>query len=263
MQLGESLRRRRRSSGPGGGGLPDWTASYGRLALVATGLALGGLLFGYLFATRMLFPAPPPPGEMQTVPDLGGLPAESAAESIREAGLAVGEIEQVRHPRADSGRVIAQAPLPGQLARPGTAVRVTVSQGPERAAVPDVEGLRREWAVNLLEAAGFRVEVDSIEADEPRGQVVALEPEPGTDVELPGDVLLTVSTGPRLVAMPVLRGMTEEEARDTLRTLGLEVAEVEEVFRFGRDRGIVVEQAPPADSLLEVGTTVRFSVGRR
>jgi beta-lactam-binding protein with PASTA domain len=159
--------------------------------------------------------------------------------------------------------VIGQAPLPGQLGRSDTGVRLTVSLGPERGSVPDVIGLRQAWAQNLLGASGFRVEADSAEAREPRGVVVAVDPTPGTDLAIPGDVRITISTGPPLVAMPVLVGMTEEQARDTLRALGLSVLEVEELFRFGRDQGIVVEQTPPADTLLQAGTAVRLGVGRR
>jgi hypothetical protein len=38
---------------------------------------------------------------------------------------------------------------------------------------------------------------------------------------------------------------------------------VEEVFRFGRDQGIVVEQEPASDTELQRGTEVRLAVGRR
>lgn len=263
MRMGESLRRRR-TRRSGGGGPRAWLdRPAGRMGALLAGVALVGLAVGYLFSTRILFPAPPPPGDLTTVPDVSGLDVQAASERILDVDLVPGTIRSVRHPEADSGRIIAQAPLPGQLARPGSGVRLTISQGPERGLVPDVVGLRREWAVSLLEAAGFRVEADTAEAAEPRGVVVAVEPEPGTGLTLPADILVTVSTGPPLVAMPALLGMTEEEARDTLGVLGFEVDETEEVFRFGRDRGLVVGQDPPADALLPPGATVRLSVGRR
>lgn len=262
MQLGESLRRRRSSSG-GGPSLPSWKALGGRLALVTTIVAIGGGLIGYLFATRVLFPAPAPPSDLLTVPDVIGLSVDEARTRIMEANLDPAELDLVRHPQADSGRVIAQAPLPDQLARPQGGVRMTVSLGPERASVPEVVGLRRDWAVSVLEATGFVVEADTAESSEPRGVVVSVDPAPGTGVSIPGDVRITVSTGPAMVPMPAVVGMTEEEARDTFEVLGLYLEEVDEVFRFGRDQGIVIQQTPPADSLLLVGSTVRLGVGRR
>lgn len=261
MQLGESLRRRR-TSPTSGVGFPRWGAG-ARLALAAVVLAFGGALVGYLFATRALFPAPGPPGDLRTVPNLLGLPSGEARVRIAEADLVPAEVEFVHHPRADSGQVIAQAPLPEQLSEPAGSVRVTVSLGPERSVVPELVGLRRGWAVNVLEASGFVVEADSTESSEPRGVVVEVDPEPGSDLAIPGDVRIVVSTGPPMVPMPAIVGMTEEEALDTLQALGLALEEVEEVFRFGRDQGIVVQQTPPADSLLLVGTAVRLGVGRR
>jgi len=261
MQLGESLRRRRTSSA-GGTGLPSWGAG-ARLTLAVVLFSFGGALAGYLFATRALFPAPAPPSDLRTVPDLVGLPSAEATVRIAEADLAAAEVEFVHHPRADSGRVIAQAPLPEQLSEPAGSVRLTVSLGPERIVVPEVVGLRQDWAVNVLEASGFVVQTDSTESREPRGVVVEVEPEPGFDLPIPGDVRIVVSTGPPMVPMPAVVGMTEEEALDTLQALGLALEEAEEVFRFGRDQGIVVQQTPPADSLLLVGTAVRLGVGRR
>jgi beta-lactam-binding protein with PASTA domain len=261
MQLGESLRRRRTSSA-GRPGLPRWGPG-ARLALATVALAFVGALAGYLFATRALFPAPAPPSDLRTVPDLTGLSSEEARVRIAESDLLSGDVDFVHHPRVDSGRIIAQAPLPDQLAQPEGRVSVTVSLGPERSLVPEVVGLRREWAVNVLEATGFVVQADSTESREPRGVVVEVEPEAGSDLPIPGDVRITVSTGPAMVSMPAVVGLTQEEAADTLRALGLALEEVEEVFRFGRDQGVVVQQTPPADSVVEVGSAVGLGVGRR
>jgi beta-lactam-binding protein with PASTA domain len=41
------------------------------------------------------------------------------------------------------------------------------------------------------------------------------------------------------------------------------VAEVEEVFRFGRDQGRVVEQDPATETELQRGSAVRLTIGRR
>jgi serine/threonine-protein kinase len=129
--------------------------------------------------------------------------------------------------------------------------------------VPDVLRLDQARARVVLETGGFVVEVDSVEAEEARGQVVALSPPPDSMVALPAQVTLVVSTGPPLVFMPMVLGLRQVEAEILLDSLGLDVIEVEEVFRFGRDQGVVVEQEPAADSELERGSGVRLKVGRR
>jgi beta-lactam-binding protein with PASTA domain len=84
----------------------------------------------------------------------------------------------------------------------------------------------------------------------------------GSILEVPGTVRLTLSRGPPMVPMPYLLGIPQAQAIDSLLVLGLAVAQVDTVFRFGRDQGIVVEQDPPPDSLVRRGAGVRLSVGR-
>lgn len=268
MDLGSGLRRRRGKSrrkkkGGSSAGSRRKKGGWGRVLLKGLVLAAVGLGLGYGIATQVLFPAPPPPGDVTRVPALTGLTVEAARQELAEAGLSLEEADVVRHPAIDSGTVVGQSPLPDQLSLPSTPVRVTVSLGPERREVPEVLLTRDAWAKSLLEATGFTVLADSVESDTiPRGYVAAVEPEAGTELALPGEVALTISLGPPLVSMPRVLGMSELQARDTLNKLGLDLVEVEAVFRFGRDRGIVVEQAPPAESLLEPGAEVRLSVGR-
>jgi serine/threonine-protein kinase len=175
----------------------------------------------------------------------------------------VGTVDSLHHPSLDSGRILGQSPLPGQLAKPGSGVRVTRSLGPQLRAVPDVRNVPANRARIVLETSGFVVRMDSVDAEIPRGRVVETVPEPERTVALPAEIRVAVSRGPPLVAMPMVLGLQEAEAVAVLDSLGLTVGEVEEVFRFGRDQGIVVEQEPPADTPLERGSAVRLAVGRR
>jgi len=235
----------------------------GSVLMKAVGLALVGWLAGYLLSTRVLFPAPPPPGDLNEVPDVRGLGVASAQEVLESSGLALGPVDSLLHPSVPEDVIMGQSPLPGQIARPDSPVRVTVSLGPQRRAVPDVTGLDEDRARIVLETSGFLVRSDTMESEEPRGRVVEVTPAPGDQVVLPGQVRLMVSTGPPLITMPFLLGLPEEEAVTMLDSLGLIVGPVEEVFRFGRDQGVVVEQDPASDTELERGTTVQLKVGRR
>lgn len=276
MKLGGSLRRTRSRHGGGEstrGPGPDtrkarrgrgvWRRRWGPAVLWALGLGIVGWGGAYLVATRILFPAPPPPKGLIQVPDLRGLQVDSAGRKLADAGLKLGAVDSLRHPTVAPGLILGQAPLPGQLALPGTAVRVTRSLGPQLRAVPDVSGLALDRARVVLETSGFVVTLDSATADVPRGRVIAMDPPADSVLALPAQVQLTVSLGPPLVPMPSLLGMDSATAFAVLDSLGLVVGQVQEVFRFGRDQGIVVEQEPPADSLLERGSAVSLSLGRR
>jgi serine/threonine-protein kinase len=175
----------------------------------------------------------------------------------------MGSVDSLSHPSVAAGVILGQAPLPGQVARPGTPVRVTVSIGPQLRSVPDVRRLDEARARIVLETSGFVVHIDTAQAEEPRGRVISLTPPPDVVVALPASVRLLVSAGPPLVVMPFVLGLEQLQAEAMLDSLGLVVAEVVDVFRFGRDQGIVVEQEPAADTPLARGSAVRLSVGRR
>ncbi len=279
MKLGDSLQRRRRGrrrsrpeEGRADGRGARWLWTGGRsflpwlrgrnLLIGVVALALFGWLFGYGIATRVLFPAPPPPGDLVEVPDLGGLGLVSATERLEGIGLEVGTVDSLQHPSVAAGLVLGQSPLPGQVLRPEEPVRLTVSTGPQTRSVPDVVGLNGDRARIVLEASGFIVAVDTTEAEAVRGNVVSISPGPGQDVALPAEVTVMLSAGPPVVEMPYVLGMERAEAEAVLDSLGLVVSDVEEVFRFGRDQGIVVEQEPAAETELERGSSVRLTVGR-
>jgi len=272
MRLGGSMRRRR--SGV------KWTVRYRQKATGVRGYlatefgtvgflwkvglaALLGLGGGYLVATRAFFPPPPPPGDVARVPDLLGQTVTDASGSLDELGLTVQVVDSFRHPTAPAGAIVGQGPLPGQLSLVGDTVRVTLSMGPEERPIPDVMRLRVDRAQTVLEATGFQVILDSIESDTARGRIVSMEPEAGMVTTIPQEIRLVFSTGPPMVEMPLLLGLQEEEAVAVIDSLGLSLQGVETRFRFGRDQGLVVEQEPPAETLLERGSAVRLVVGRR
>lgn len=269
MNLGSSIRRRRgkgrKAEGEPASGPPRGPAALltPRVLGAALGVAVLGLAVGWGVATRVLFPAPDALTGLVEVPDVQGRTLDGVEQALAETGLELGAVEQFHHPALDSGTVVGQAPLPGQLLLPGAPVRVAVSVGPDRRPIPTVSRLAATQAVDLLRATGFEVTVDSVESDRPRGRIVAVEPAEGSALALPADVHLIVSLGPPSVVVPVMLGLSEVVARDSLQALGLVVGDVEEVFRFGRDQGRVVGQEPPGGTEMERGSAVRLVVGRR
>lgn len=277
MDLGGSLRRRRggarrggtarKGTGEGSGGPrrsgPGWGAGSRRILVGLVVLLLGGG-GGYLYATQVVFPgAERNVAEWVAVPDLRGTSLVEASSLLEGQGFQMGRVDSIQHPEALQGVLVGQTPLPGQLLDPGGQVEVTLSLGPERRPVPDVTRLRADRAMTVLRTTGFEVTVDSVEADEPEGRVVATDPPSGFEVTLPAEIRIDVSLGPPLVTLPDLVGMMEERARIVLDSLGLAVGEVESRFRFGFSQGEVVEQFPSAGEEVSRGSPVRLVVGGR
>jgi len=267
VKLGGSLERRRgrrRQASARAGGPSSWEIDLGRGLLAAVGAVIvAGWILGYVVSTRVLFPPPPPPGDLFAVPDLRGSGIASARERLAGARLTLGAVDSLLHPSVAVGLILGQSPLPGQVARPDSPVRVTISLGPQTRSVPDVRALELDRARTVLETSGFVVTLDTAESEVERGRVIDVFPPPDSVIPLPSQIRLLVSTGPPVVVMPFVLGMPEDSARMLLDSLGLSVSEVEEVFRFGRDQGIVVQQEPASDMEVERGSSVRLQVGRR
>jgi len=257
-------RRRRGTSSSAGASLKDvLKGAAGRPWARITVLSLTGLFIGYVMATRVVFPAPPTPTDLVPVPDLEGQTLAEVEGNLGDLGLVIGAVDSVKHPTFADGSVFGQSPLPGQWARAGAEVRLTLSSGRQEIRVPDLEGDPVEQAQTLLRAAGFTIEVDSVESSVPRGNVVTMDPSAGEAVEIPATIRLEVSLGPPMVAVPRLIGLSEEDATEQLEELGLLVSDVEVRFRFGLDQGKVIEQEPAPGREIEEGSSVRLVVGRR
>ena len=116
--------------------------------------------------------------EPVAVPTVTGQGAEAATSAIEEAGLEVTRADDAYSTSVPKGSVISQSPSSGTLL-PGETVTITVSKGPEMVAVPSVEGLSRSAATTKLEAAGFKVAVQTFLGG-PLDEVRASRPSGGT-----------------------------------------------------------------------------------
>ena len=202
--LGDSLKRRRggpSSSEPGpprDRKLPKLLgpfslARWGMLAAIIGVVSFG---VGYLLSTLVLFPRPETAGAGVPVPELYDQTLSDAEATLRVLGLELGDVRELTSATTDSGRVLAQDPVPGQQLLPGASVAVGVSAGAPELRVPPLAGLGQATARDLLETLGFDVAVQQTRsAAFPAGVVTRSEPETGTRQPLPAEVVLVVSSG--------------------------------------------------------------------
>ena len=193
VRIGDSIRRRhgQRTQPPKRRGFPwaRWLAYFALAAAVAFGT-------GYAVSVHVLFPAPEQVTGGIPVPALAGRDVRDAKRELLELGLELGDVAEIPHPTVPTGIVVAQSPVAGQQLRPGASVGLGVSAGPVRVAVPDVTGFRAARAAALAARLGFAVEEIEEESLLPAGQVLRVEPAPGTPLELPSTIVLVISSGP-------------------------------------------------------------------
>jgi len=93
-----------------------------------------------------------------SVQNFTGKPADQAVQALTAAGLQVDATQQVNSDTVPQGAVVSQDPPGGTLYR-GDKVTLVVSKGPEMVKVPNVVRMQQDQATQVLEAAGFHVEV--------------------------------------------------------------------------------------------------------
>lgn len=197
------------------------------------------------------------------VPALTGRTLREAEALSAPRGLAL-RIEGRRH---DAGvpaeRVLAQEPAPGASFKSHRAVRVWMSLGPRRIAVPRVEGESVRSARAALEQAGVPL-ARTIEVRDaaPEGTVLVQRP-PAGETEL-GDegASLLVSRGPRDVSyvMPDLIGREARAVLEALEAAGLKVTDVRYRSYPGVAPGIVLRQSPGAGQRMSARAALSLDV---
>lgn len=201
------------------------------------------------------------PGE-ETVPDtLVGMGRRAARKALTDLGFRVDEVER-QSSDVGENRVISVSPDGGQRLERGQTVTLTISSGPESAAVPDVLRQSREDATDALRNAGFEVEVREQErGDVDVGTVVAQDPA-GKQVRGQGStVTITVATAPTTIDVPDTTGDTEAVATGKLAGAGFEVSSRSRETENPDEDGIVLAQTP-GNGKAKKGSTVTITTGR-
>jgi serine/threonine-protein kinase len=218
---------------------------------IAAALALAALA---LLAWLLLVPP------QRTVPDVTGVRSAEASRILQNRGFEV-DIQAVVDPDVPKDRVATQDPQPGEKAREGSKVTITVSAGPGEVAVPAVVGLPRDAAVRALRAAGLEADVErAFSSDVPAGRVISATPNEGQTVDRGTRVRLAVSRGAPPIEVPDVVGDDAGDATARLEGLGLEVKRVEEPS--DERPGTVTAQDPKAGAEARKGDAITLTVAQ-
>jgi serine/threonine-protein kinase len=136
---------------------------------------------------------------------------------------------------------------------------------PSHVAVPDVIGQNVDQASHSLDSKGFNVAIKAVPSGAPRDQVVEQDPIPtdrgGGKAEDGSTVTLSVSSGPAIVAVPVVTGLSEADATKRLENAGFKVNVVQQ-FSKSVPRGGVIGTSPPPGTQLSTAQAVSLLVSR-
>ena len=203
------------------------------------------------------------PGKVR-VPSVRNLPDQRAFKELEKAGLKVTADSQASSD-VKKGFVVGTSPAEGTEVDRGSRVRLFVSSGAERIAVPNVVGLSRESAESRLDREGLTVQVQIQASEKPKDEVIAQSPGEGTKLDAGDRVTITVSEGAQeveKVRVSDVEGLSEEDALRMLRADGLQGTVRERATDNAKEDGTVLVQRPDAGVEVERGRTVVLIVGR-
>ena len=201
--------------------------------------------------------------EMVVMPNVIGIDVAAARSALVKQGL-IPELTYEESDKYTVGIVMESSVKEGTEIPVGTTVVLTVC-GNSGSIIPDVIGLLREEAVDMLTEAGFNVNIMEVTSEDvEEGIVVGQDPAGETQAEEGTYVTIQVSGGPDLsgkTEMPSLIGMTEQEARNTLNAFGLKAGNVRTIIDAdSENRGLVISQDVEPGTLIDEGTAVNFDI---
>jgi eukaryotic-like serine/threonine-protein kinase len=194
-----------------------------------------------------------------TVPNVVGQPADQAQATLEAAGFDVERASKASERPVDE--VIAQDPRADDEAEEGSKVTITLSAGPETAAVPDVTGLTVDEASQRILEAGFVTRQQAEEnADVEEGVVIRTDPGAGTEAALGSTVTIFASSGPNTIPIPDVRGQSENDARNTLSGAGFANVQAQQEASNDVQQGQVIRTDPPAGQQAAANATITLFV---
>ena len=193
-----------------------------------------------------------------TVPSVVGSSQAAAEATITASALSVGTITTANSSTVAAGNVINQTPAAGANVSEGTAVDLLVSTGPVIVTVPSVEGSSQATAESAITAAGLSVgNVTTTSSDTvAAGNVISQTPAGGSNAEEGTSVDLVVSTGPALIAVPSVTGVSQATAEAAITSAGLTVGNITTASSTSVAAGNVISQTPTGGSSVTAGTSV-------
>ena len=234
------------------------------VAAIAVILAFVAGIFFFLYQIVMN-PANPVP-EQITVPTLTGKLYENVQDDEKLLnGFTVSISGDPKTNDAEEGTILEQSPAAGEKVDAVGAISVVVSAGPEVIIMPSVEN--RGWRDVMLELKnmGLMVPAPQYEASNEveKDNVIRASCPEGFPLSPGDEVLLTVSSGKdeQEVRMPLVEGLTLENALKTLNTYNLETGDIDkEVYHDTVEAGRVIIQYPEAETMVPEGTKVNLQV---
>lgn len=198
--------------------------------------------------------------ETVVVPQVVEKSKDDAVEELEALGLVV-VVETEISNNVEKDYVIRQSIPRGYEAEVGETITIVVSEGKDSVEIPDTVGKKENKAKEILMKEGFQVSTEEgYSSKYKEGYVMSQSPEAGTKAEHGSKVVLTISKGPKEVAVPSVIGRSKDTGKSLLEDVGLKLGNVDTVYSDNYEEGVIISQDPPKDTMVSEGTKVNVVV---
>ena len=137
----------------------------------------------------------------------------------------------------------------------------TVFMKPDsKSEVPTLVGRSSIDAVAEAERLGLVVQLEQVVSTLPEGRILAQSPEAGTELRRGQVIVLQVSKGGELHAVPDVKGMTLSEAQAEIKSQGFAMGDVVKIRERNVKAGEVIAQSPSSPAQVSSGRKIDLLV---
>jgi serine/threonine-protein kinase len=204
-------------------------------------------------------------GRYHEVPNLTGQSQSAAVNLLRKDGFTVSPvIQQDYSETVPADRVLRSNPAAGAHLLAGKSVQLVLSRGAERFTLPQVAG--KPWGAAQQALADIPVRLNRKDVADGTGKIAAgsvIRTDPPADAKVRRNqpVVVYVSTGPPIIAVPAVTGKTQGDATTALQQAGFKVATSQD-FSATVPAGTVISQDPAPNAAAPKFSTVNLVLSK-
>ena len=202
------------------------------------------------------------PVETIEVPSVVGDSKDVAQKKLEQLGFVVEISDTEEESDYPKGYVAKQGYTEGKKLSKGSKITITVSSGPKKVVVPNVEGFSLTAAQTVIRNSELSFKVIEEESDDVAAdKIIRQEPRSNSTAFAGDEVTLYVSKGlaDEKCEVPDVSKDKEAEAIEKLQALGFKVA-VSRMMDDTKEDGEIINQSPAAGTIQMVGSTIYLIV---
>ena len=229
------------------------------LPIVLAALVFVAIIFGKKYINKNK-------QDLVLVPALTGLTENEALNKAKANNLIAVVSEYKTESNVEPGKVLEQDPESSTEVKKGTIIKLVVSKGEEQVSVPNLSNMTIENAKIQLNKLGLEIgEITKENSDNfEAGKIMQQHPDSGTSINKDSKVDVVISLGKKeeLVEMVDLIGADISQASNKLKSIGLNIGNIEKKFSNSYDTNQVIWQQYDAGKKLKKDSSIDVIISK-